>query len=80
LPPPLPPGGSLSSYLSKHKVDEPLAAYLFRQLGAAIGHCHAHRMAFRDVKPNNLLLTKSNPPILKLCDFGLAQVCGEGGD
>lgn len=66
-------GGTLAAYCAEHKVDEPTAAYFFRQLVAALAHCHAQNIAFRDVKLDNILLDGSTPPVLRLCDFGVAR-------
>ena len=37
----------------------------------AIYYCHIHNCIHRDVKPENILLTKEG--IVKLCDFGFAR-------
>ena len=73
-------GGSVSDFLRRSKMDEDLACYLFRQLLDAISFCHAHKVAYRDVKPANCLLTgPAWPPVLKLADFGLSETW-EGRD
>jgi len=36
-----------------------------------VAECHANRIIHRDMKPQNLLISKTN--CLKLCDFGLAR-------
>jgi hypothetical protein len=66
-------GGTLAAYCNRHRVDEPTACYFFRQLVAALAHCHAQAIAFRDVKLDNVLLDASQPPTLRLCDFGVAR-------
>ena len=66
-------GGTLAAYCKRHRVDEPTACYFFRQLVAALAHCHAQNIAFRDVKLDNVLLDGSTPPALRLCDFGVAR-------
>lgn len=54
-------------------VDEARARYFFRQIVESIEHCHSQHIAHRDMKLTNILLDRSLPPNLKLCDFGLAQ-------
>ena len=45
------------------------------QLARALAHCHAHGMAFMDVKTANVLVA-GDPPLVRLCDFGLARQVG----
>ena len=66
------PGGSLFTYIVSHgKLDEPLAAYIFRQIVDAICYLHSLGVAHRDLKPENILIDKW--PHVLITDFGL---CG----
>ncbi|KAK9820902.1 hypothetical protein WJX74_004269 [Apatococcus lobatus] len=75
-------GGSLTSHVANRYttankgqpiMGEDEARYLFQQLIIAVAHCHKHGWAHRDVKLDNVLMTLSNPPEIKLCDFGFAK-------
>lgn len=44
------------------------------QLLVGVTYCHKERVLHRDLKPQNLLITKTpEGDILKLADFGLAR-------
>ncbi|WP_157669399.1 serine/threonine-protein kinase [Chitinibacter sp. GC72] len=43
-----------------------------RQMFAALGHAHRHKVIHRDIKPANLMLTREGR--LKITDFGIAQM------
>lgn len=79
-------GGSLTSYVAdKWKIaqaqglflSEDEARYFFKQFLSAVNYCHSHLVAHRDLKLDNTLLDSSNPPIIKICDFGFAKTWSE---
>ncbi|RNF10547.1 putative mitogen-activated protein kinase, putative,kinase [Trypanosoma rangeli] len=47
------------------------------QLLNGVDYCHAHNIIHRDVKPENILVSKGG--ILKLCDFGFARQLSSKG-
>ncbi|KAF9050752.1 kinase-like protein [Hymenopellis radicata] len=69
-------GGDLHHFMhnTRDVVDEPMAQHLMFQLCDALYYLHSCNIAHRDLKPSNILLTRENPPFLKLADFGLAKV------
>ena len=42
--------------------------------GQGVAYCHQHRVLHRDLKPQNLLISRGGE--LKLADFGLARAFG----
>lgn len=75
-------GGSLTSYVSERFdnaratglfLSEDEARYFFKQFVSAVMYCHANNVAHRDLKLDNTLLDSTNPPFVKLCDFGFAK-------
>eukprot|EP00887_Chlorella_sp_A99_P003726 scaffold7.g3726.t1 len=50
---------------------------LFEWFLAAVKYCHRHCVAHRDLKLDNTLLDNSDPPIIKICDFGFAKTWSE---
>lgn len=73
--------GDLAGYLTRHgKLEEKVARELVKQLCAALRQMREKGYVHRDLKPQNLLLTKSpsGQLILKLADFGFARVLRDG--
>ena len=66
------PGGELFDYIVQHdRLDEDVAAVVFKQIVDAVAYCHDQGVAHRDLKPENVLIEKW--PKVKVSDFGL---CG----
>lgn len=79
-------GGSLTSYVANKWqeaqakglfLSEDEARYFFKQFLSAVNYCHSHLVAHRDLKLDNTLLDSSNPPVIKICDFGFAKTWSE---
>lgn len=79
-------GGSLTAYVAdKWKeaqklglfLSEEEARYFFKQFLGAVKYCHMHSVAHRDLKLDNTLLDGTDPPIIKICDFGFAKTWSE---
>ena len=65
-------GGELFSLLrDKIRFDEPMARFYAANVVSAFMHLHDKSIAYRDLKPENLLLDKTG--YLKICDFGFAK-------
>lgn len=71
-------GGELFSYIvDRQYLDEDEAVYLFRQMVAALLHCHRLGIHHRDLKPENILLDQHTKQV-KLVDFGMAALQPKG--
>ena len=70
-------GHTLSAYLAKRVAfsDADIAS-IAAQLLEALGHAHEHGVWHRDVKPSNIIMTKSGR--IKIADFGIARTDNTG--
>ena len=57
---------------------EARAAIIFHQLLDATEYLHSHNIVHRDLKPENVLLVKPDSDAIKLSDFGLSRMIGDG--
>lgn len=64
-------GGDLSKFLDGKPMKEKWVRVYIKQLAAGMRYMISKKIIHRDIKPQNILLTKDN--ILKLTDFGFAR-------
>jgi serine kinase len=70
-------GGNLFDFIQKNGVvPEKQARLWFRQVASGLQYLHSKNIAHRDLKCQNILLSKHFNA--KLCDFGFARFCGDG--
>ncbi|XP_060534562.1 serine/threonine-protein kinase greatwall [Cylas formicarius] len=66
-------GGDLKSLLSVYGFfDESMASFYVAEVCLALQYLHRHNIIHRDIKPDNMLLSKEGH--VKLTDFGLSKV------
>jgi eukaryotic-like serine/threonine-protein kinase len=69
-------GGSLQGCLERHgKLPLGDALRVVLTCAEALGHAHEQNMVHRDIKPDNILLTRKG--VIKVADLGLAKAHGE---
>ncbi|CAK8574943.1 unnamed protein product [Lathyrus sativus] len=68
-------GGDLSMYIQRHgKVPEATAKHFMLQLAAGLQVLRDNNLIHRDLKPQNLLLSRNDEKsVLKIADFGFAR-------
>ncbi|KAL1941949.1 hypothetical protein VTO73DRAFT_6479 [Trametes versicolor] len=68
-------GGDLQTYLLQNKkaLTETETGRILYQLCDALAYVHEQKIAHRDLKLENVLLTLDDPPVVKVVDFGLAK-------
>jgi formylglycine-generating enzyme required for sulfatase activity/tRNA A-37 threonylcarbamoyl transferase component Bud32 len=78
------PGTDLGRLVKKHGPLPPAMACEFvRQAALGLEHACEQGLVHRDIKPQNLMVTRSapgRPAVVKITDFGLARFASEGTD
>ncbi len=59
-------------------MDEERALMIVMQMARALDHAHRNNLVHRDVKPDNIIITKDG--VAKLCDLGLARLESAEGE
>jgi len=67
------PGGDLSKACRETDLSLKQALFYLEQVCAGLGHAHKNNIIHRDIKPQNLLLTRDRQTV-KIADFGVARV------
>jgi hypothetical protein len=75
-------GRALSEEIARHGRGSPVqVGELLRQVGAALSAAHRTGVVHRDIKPQNVFLTRHAEGFhARLLDFGVARVAGGGAD
>ena len=71
-------GETLANRLRRGPLDLPAAIALARQVAEAIGEAHRLGVVHRDIKPQNIMLTRSSQ--VKVLDFGIAKASPLGAN
>jgi serine/threonine protein kinase len=73
-------GSDLEREATSSHLDAATVVGWLRQVAVAIDKAHRLGIVHRDLKPENLFLTtlEDRPPIIKVLDFGISKLAGEG--
>ncbi|CAJ2505461.1 Uu.00g128550.m01.CDS01 [Anthostomella pinea] len=71
-------GGQMLDYIISHgKLKEKQARKFSRQIASALDYCHRNSIVHRDLKIENILISKTGD--IKIIDFGLSNLFSPGG-
>ncbi|SPO02651.1 related to serine/threonine-specific protein kinase KIN1 [Cephalotrichum gorgonifer] len=71
-------GGQMLDYIMSHgKLKEKQARKFSRQIASALDYCHRNSIVHRDLKIENILISKTGD--IKIIDFGLSNLFSPGG-
>src|SRR5689334_4453571 len=68
------PGITLNQLITKGPLDVQRAVGIAKQIASGLGAAHEVGVVHRDVKPTNVILLEGSNDVVKLIDFGFAQV------
>ena len=71
-------GVPVTAYCERERLNLRRRLWLFLRICEAVAHAHSKLVVHRDIKPGNILVTRSGDP--KLLDFGIAKLLAEGAD
>lgn len=72
-------GGDLMDFVAAHgSVGEDAGREITRQVLEGVKYIHSKGISHRDLKPDNILIEQDDPVLVKITDFGLAKVQGNG--
>lgn len=72
-------GGDLMDFVAAHgSVGEDAGREITKQVLEAVKYIHSKGISHRDLKPDNILIEQDDPVLVKITDFGLAKVQGNG--
>ena len=72
--------GDVGRHITEHGLmDESLSKSLAMQMLDAVSYLHGLGITHRDIKPDNILIQSTDPPLFKLSDFGLSKMVTNEG-